>query len=298
MGQRNKPIKLVAAIVGCVLLDIILHVATSSYSTMPESPNYSILATWLGTEPTVTLWALLAFCSAAGVFCRFQNSIPGSGLRKGLRYGSAIALLWLFAMLEGVPLFGHAVINEFVVGLSDALPVLVMGVLLGGLIVKNGQPAKVFWFTLNQKLLAVGVFSLVFVCGRYAAYFTGVMQSGLQTSPFNTFMWTLLMGACIGMIFILLGPAAQTSSLKRSAALFGCCIFGVNWAVFLLFMPMLFSGFWADVLIRIAIDIGLVTSAYYLTFGFIINRSQEAGNTNFYGGMQTEVHSIFFKGGI
>lgn len=274
--EKKTSLKFVAIIAVCVLLDIIGHLATSKYSTMPEPPNYSMLATWWGTELTVTLWALLAFFGAASVFCRFQNSIPGSGLAKGLRYGSAIALLWLFAMLEGVPLFGHAVINEFVVGLSDAIPVLVMGALLGWLIVKKGQPAEPPGLTLKQKLLAVGVFSVIFVCGRYAAYSMEVIRSGLHTSPYHTFMWTLLMGACIGMTYILLGPAAHTFSIRRSAAVFGCCLFGVNWAVFLVFMPLLFSGFLTDVMFRIIIDILLVTIGYYLSHSFIINRSQQA----------------------
>lgn len=86
---------------------------------MPDTPNYSSLAKLLGTEVTATLWALFAFSGVAYVFYRFQNTIPGVGFTKGLRYGSAIALLWLFVMLEGVSLFSNPLINEFVVGLSD-----------------------------------------------------------------------------------------------------------------------------------------------------------------------------------
>jgi hypothetical protein len=73
------------------------------------------------------------------VFYRVQHNIPGVGLKKGLRYGFAIALLWLFAMLEGVSLFGNPAINEFVVGLSDAIPVLLMGILLSLFVVKKAR---------------------------------------------------------------------------------------------------------------------------------------------------------------
>lgn len=270
----NPPIKFMAIILACVLLDIILHIVTSAYSTTPGTAQYTVLGMWLGTELTAILWALLAFSCAAAVLCRFQNSIPGSGLNKGLRYGLAIALLWLFAMLEGVPLFGHALINEFVVGLSDAVPVLVMGALLGWFVVKKGQHNKSVRFTIKQKLLAIGVFSAIFVMGRYLAYSTGAIQSGLQTSPLYTFLWTLLMGAGIGMVYILLGQAAQTPSLKRSVAVFGFCIFGINWAVFLIFMPLLFTGFFIDVLLRITIDILLVTIGCYLVFKLTYSRYQ------------------------
>ncbi len=264
--KKNTRIKFVAIIVICVLLDIILHLVTSGYSTMPETPYYSTLAELLGTEVSATLWALLAFSSAAYVFYRFQNNIPGAGVKKGLRYGSAIAMLWLFAMLEGVALFGNPVINEFVVGLSDAIPVLIMSTLFGLLIVKNCENTKSDLFTLKQKLLTICIFSVIFIFGRYVAYFAGIIQSGYQTSPFYTFLWTLLMGACIGIVCILLGQAAKTSTLARSSVIFGFCIFGINWAVFLVFMPILFTGFLIDVLFRIVVDILLVIIGYYLTF--------------------------------
>ena len=74
------------------------------------------------------------------------------------------------------------------------------------------------------------------------------------------------MGACIGVVCILLGNVGNTLSLRRRAEKFGFLIFGVNWATFLLFMPLLFSGFLIDVLSRIIIDTLLVTIGYYLTF--------------------------------
>jgi hypothetical protein len=262
----GKRVKIVAIVVVCVLFDIVLHLVTNAYSTMPENPNYSIVATLLGTEITVSLWALLSFSGAAYVYCRIRNVIPGEGVEKGVRYGSAIALIWLFAMLEGVSLFGKPIINEFVVGLSDAIPVFLLAILLSLLNAEKGENAAVKPFTLQQKMTTVSIFSGIFLIGRYAAYVTGVIQSGYQTSLVYTFFWTLLMGACIGVACILLRGIGNTLSQEHRAAKFGFLIFGVNWATFLLFMPLLFSGYFIDVLSRIIIDTLLVTIGYYLTF--------------------------------
>lgn len=261
IGTRAK---IVAIIVVCVLLDVALHLVTSEYSTMPENPSYSIVAKYLGMEVTVSLWALLAYSGAAYVYFQIRRAIPGRGIEKGLRYGLAIALLWLFAMLEGVALFGNPVISEFVVGLSDAIPVLTLGVLLGLLITESGETAAIQPLALREKIKAVAVFTGIFLIGRYVAYFAGVIQSGLQTSPFYTFLWTMLMGACIGVVWILLRNIGNTLSLGRRAARFGFLVFGVNWATFLVFMPLLFSGYLVDVVSRIAIDVLLVTIGYYL----------------------------------
>ncbi|MEQ8174133.1 MAG: hypothetical protein ABRQ26_03605 [Syntrophomonadaceae bacterium] len=262
----SKWLVIMAIIAVSVLFDIVLHLVTSVYSTMPENPNFSIVAKLLGMEITVSLWALLSFSGAACVYCRIRNAIPGKGIRKGLKYGSAIALLWLFAMLEGVPLFGNPIINEFVVGLSDALPVFIMGILLSLLKAEKGENAAVEPFTFGQKMMAVSMFTGVFLIGRYAAYFTGAIQSGHQISPFYTFLWTLLMGACIGVVCILLGNSVDMLSVESRAVKFGFIMFGVNWATFLSFMPLLFSGYLSDVLSRIIIDTLLVTIGYYLTF--------------------------------
>ena len=259
--------KIVATIVVCVLFDIVLHLVTSVYSTMPENPNYSVVAEFFGTEITAFLWALLAFSGAACVFCLIRNVIPGEGVEKGLRYGSAVALLWLLAMLEGVALFGNPIINELVVGLSDAIPVFLFGILLSLLKTEKGENAAVEPLTLGQKMTAVSMFAGIFLIGRYAAYFAGVIQSGYQTRPFYTFFWTLLMGACIGVVGILLGNNGNTLSLEHRAAEFGIVIFGVNWTTFLVFMPLLFSGYLIDVSARIIVDTLLVTIGYYMTFG-------------------------------
>lgn len=265
--KKKKLVKIVPIILLCVLIDIGLHLVTSDYSTMGKNPNYSKLADLLGTEITATIWALLAFSTVAYVFFSAQNRIPGVGFKKGLRYGSAIALLWLFAMLEGVSLFGNSVINEFVIGLSDAIPVLVMCVLLSLVEAKKEDNPEIKPFTLSQKIIAVSVFSGIFLCGRYIAYFTQVIKSGYQTRPSSTFLWTLLMGACIGEVYILLGNTGNTLSVKRRAVKFGGLIFGVNWAAFLIFMPLMFSGYLIDVLRRIFLDIFITTVGYYLTHG-------------------------------
>ncbi|HNX29442.1 MAG TPA: hypothetical protein PKN87_08550 [Syntrophomonadaceae bacterium] len=264
MKKKQLP-KTIAIILICVLIDIALHSITSTYSTMPENPNYSKIAGLFGTEITATFWALLAFSGAAFVFYRIQSSIPGVGLAKGFRYGTAISLLWLFAMLEGAALFGNAIINEFVVGISDAIPAFLLGILLSLSIAKKGEHSELKQLTLSQKILTVCVFTGVFLMGRYVAYFTGLIQSGHQASPFYTFLWTLLMGAWIGAACILLVNPGNTLRWKPGAKIF-IMFFGINWATFLIFMPLLFSGFIADVLSRIILDILLVTIGYYLAF--------------------------------
>jgi hypothetical protein len=262
--KKGQIIKVVAIVLVGVVLDILLHVVTSPYSTIPENPAFSFVAGILGTEITASLWALFAFSGVTFVFFRIRNEIPGEGVKKGLRYGSAIAILWMFAMLEGVSLFGNSLIKEFVVGLSDAIPVFVMSVLLSLLKTNKAESDPSAAFTLKQKIKAVSFFAGIFLIGRYVAYFSGVIRSGIQTRPLPTLIWTILMGLVIGVAFVILGNNGINRSIKHRAVKFGVLIFGMNWAVFLLFMPFLFSGYIADASLRIVIDITLAMIASFL----------------------------------
>jgi hypothetical protein len=262
--KKGQIIKVVAIVLVGVVLDVILHVVTSPFSTIPENPAFSFVAGILGTEITASLWALFAFSGVAFVFLRIRNEIPGEGIKKGLRFGSAIALLWLFAMLEGVSLFGNPLIKEFVVGLSDAIPVFMMSILLSLLQTDKVEVHPTTAFTLSQKIKTMSAFSGIFLIGRYIAYFSGVIRSGIQTRPLLTLIWTILMGFFIGVAFVLLGNNRIEQSIKHRVVKFGLLIFGLNWAAFLLFMPLLFSGYIADALLRIVIDVILAMIASYL----------------------------------
>lgn len=262
--KNYQIVKIFLIVLVCVVLDIILHIVTSSYSTMPDNPNFSLVAIVLGVEITAFLWALFAFSGVSFVYWEIRNEISGGGIKKGLRYGIAIALLWLFGMLEGVSLFNHPFIKEFVVGLSDAIPVLVLSVLLSTLRNEKCESDFTATFIGRQKIKIVLIFTVTFLTGRYIAYFSGVIQSGNQIRAVQTFIWTLLMGVSIGIAFVLLGKSKNVQSLKYKSIKFGFLIFGLNWALFLVFMPLLFSGYIGDVFLRIIIDTTLVTIASYL----------------------------------
>lgn len=264
MNIREK-LQIVLIVSGCVLLDIFLHVLTAPYGTMPIDPDLNFVAEIMGVETVAAFWAVSAFSVVAFVFLRIREFLPGGGVKKGFLYGASVALLWFLAMLEGVSLFGNPLINEMVVGLSDAIPVLLLGVSLGfvkpsegpAICSGTGLPAK--------KHQAIVLFAAIFLAGRYCAYTTGVIKSGIQVRPVGTFLWTLLMGIAIGATFEWLDMHRKGKSSRQRVGEFALCVFCLNWGAFLMFMPLLFSGYIADVLIRIALDTSLVMIASYLT---------------------------------
>jgi hypothetical protein len=259
--------KYIIIVAFCSILDMSFHVMTSKISTIPNTSNFSILTKVIGVTQSAILWILIAFSSVAYVFYLYKNKLPGvNNTLKGLRYGSTISLLWLFGMIEGVSLVGNTLIHETVMGLCDAFPIIVMGLLLGKFTTeRTAIKQKNNSFNPCTILLSVFIFSIVFLVGRYLFYFTRIIESGYETRPYSTFIWTFLMGLCIGVTYISLGKSTQSSSTILSSVKFGVTIFGINWSVFLVFMPIIYEGNLIKFIIRCTIDIILVILGYYIS---------------------------------
>jgi hypothetical protein len=113
--------------------------------------------------------------------------------------------------------------------------------------------------------ISIQIFTVIFLVGRYSLYCTNIIRSGYQSTPYFTFIWTLFMGVCIGITYLMLGKATYSTSTFKSAVKFGVVIFGVNWGMFNIFIPIIIKGLVADTIIRIATDILWVILSYYLS---------------------------------
>lgn len=262
----NKKIKYIFIVFFSIILAMTFHVMASNYSTTPKIANWSFLVKKIGLVPTIIVWYVIAYGSICYIFYKYENKFTGLNSIKGLRYGIAIGILWLWGMLQGVSLYGNPMINEFITGICDALPIVLMGLLLGIFTTKsNYVENKKKSVNPSNILLSIFAFSIIFLIGRYFFYYTNIIKSAYQTSQYFTFVWTLLMGTCIGITYILLGKATQSSSLFLSSVKFGIIIFGINWLVFIAFMPFILDGLLIDSIIGVIADTLLVILSYYIS---------------------------------
>lgn len=276
MGNIKK-LKYIAVVTLCSILDFSLHGITSKISPGPELNNLSLLAKTIGTLPVVMLWILIAYSIVVYVFYRYEDKLPGVKSEKGLRYGIAIGLLWLWGVVEASSISGTTLIHETLGGISDGGPVVLMGLLLATFTIKkNSIEDKKTTFNLTNIFSSVLIFSSVFLVGRYCIYFTRFIKSGYETRPCATFIWTLFMGMFVCVIYNLLGQTTKSSSTLLSAIKFGVIIFGVNWAVFQLFMPLVFEGTLVDIIIRSFADILFATLSYYLSESLVRKMYQKS----------------------
>lgn len=264
--SKSEKVKYLGIIILCSFLDMSLHILTSGISSIPEGGNFSFLVKILGLQGAAVLWIVAAFSAVAGLFLKYKDKLPGVGCTRGLRFGTAIAVLWLCGMFEGVPLLGHTLLFEGAMGLSDAIPVVIMGTLLG-LVAKKDRQVEVNSnkTSASNKVIAVIIFSATYLVGRYLFYITKIMESGYQVRPYETFIWTLAMGACIGVAYTMIGQITKSASTLIGSIKFGGIIFGLSWFSFLIFVPILYAEMLGFTMIRVTADIFLVSLSYYLS---------------------------------
>lgn len=274
-----KKIKYILIITLSSILAMVLHGIASGSSTVPKEANWSVFVKTVGLLPVITLYFFAAFAIITYLFHRYEDRLPGIKSGKGIRYGFAIGLLWLWGMLEGVSLSGNPFVSEFITGICDAVPIVFMGLLLGKFTTESNDNKDMKKPSGPSHIVfSITVFSVVFLLGRYSFYYTKVIKSGYESSPYFTFIWTLLMGACIGVAYLLLGQTTQSSSLFLSAIKFGVILFGVNWCIFTVLIPLIFAGTVFDSVIRMLLDTFLVILSYYLSEAL----EKRKGSINFF----------------
>ena len=213
-----------------VILDIAAHQLAPQLTTSAESGTSgaipfppSIIARLGLFVPVFLVFALVAFGLLAAVFVYLQADLPQSRWKKGLLYGLSFGGLWYIGMLEASLVLGTPLKQELFMGFADALPIFIMGVLLGAFV----------GTTQNSRLRQARVSAIVIPCiafcycvGRYIAYISLHIQSAYTTNPLGTFLWTLVMGVWIGIIYWFLESGLKNVSAIKRAIIFGCVVYG------------------------------------------------------------------------
>ncbi len=244
----------------CGALDVLLHVAVGDL--MPLPAEFSPLVERFGFNAVVLVWIALAFTGMGLAFLFWARRMTGSGLSKGLRYGLALGLMIQVAIFEGVGLLGTPFLAELVMGLADAVPIFLMILLLGWRLAPSSPPAAPVPVSAGPRTLLI--FALIYGGGRIGAQMLGIIDSGLDGGAVATILWSFAMGAAIGLVWLMLADLRRGMPRSAAALAFGLGVYGVNWALFMTFVPMVFPDALADTALRVGIDILLVVIAALL----------------------------------
>lgn len=158
-------------------------------------------------------------------------------------------------------------------GLGDAIPVIILCVLVCGLTKMDigAKKSKNKNKVQETKIIFV-VISMLFFIERVVGYYVGYIDNEFQEYPIPVLIWTLAFGMVMGGIYVLLSPIYE--NMKGDTKIIQLLVWsvGVNWVWFNCFMGLILKGLFLKMFLRGGMDILVITIACMITRHFFYKK--------------------------
>ena len=214
---------------------------------------------------------LVVLGALAAVFLLVEPGMRGRGWIKGFRFGAVFAGLWLIGFVEVAALSDTTVAIEVLNGAPDCLSIMSLSVLLGlfasspatadGMVPSSGSAsggaAGRSWMVRSAAV------ALAFLAGRLFSYGVLRMNAVFHPEPAAVAAWTVAMAACVGLLRWVLrdrtGRTRPPAAGPAEALRFGLAVYGVDWFLFNLFLPLFIAVPLGGMVLRAGVDVAAVT---------------------------------------
>lgn len=180
--------------------------------------------------------------------------------------------MWAIYLLEPVPhIEGLPLLDILAYPLADGITLVFLGVLLGRFSGTDSRKDKKVWISSSYATLIA--ISILFIVGRMFSYNVFHIYSSYAARQLDTIIWAAAMGFWIGLMYLLLKPGIPDKSPLLKAIYFAVVIYGLDYFLFNLFMPLVFDyQIWpvgsllayADLFTRSSMDILSVAAGVYI----------------------------------
>lgn len=207
-----------------------------------------------------------------------KSTIPKR--QMGIRFGLSFGCMYLAGMQEVVvsaspcDTYGiDFILYQFFMGLGDAIPVILLCVLVCGFAKinigdkKSKHPNK----EQENKIIFV-VISLLFFIERVVGYYVGYIDNEFQEYPIPVLIWTLVFGMVMGGIYVFLSPIYEDMKGDTKDIQLLVWSVGVNWVWFNCFMGLILNGLFLKMFLRGGLDILVITTGCMVTRYFLRER--------------------------
>ena len=260
---QNKTLKYLLIVFASTILSVLLHQVYDDPLMNLSGKTQSIVIT-SGLFPPVAFTALASTFGIIGfIFLGIQKSLRGSKLRKGMVFGLAMSGVWIIGMTEAHVLFSLSLFGEIYTGIADGSGILVMSLLLGKNLADDTFEEKILPET---TYLAITIIAVIFILVRYLSYSVLHIESSYTTQPLATFLWTMIMGSWIGIMYTLIGMNIYQRNPLKHALLFGGLVFGLQWIIFNLFALLFIVVPVLDLILRSVFDtLAIILGVYFFS---------------------------------
>ncbi|GGI21812.1 hypothetical protein [Bradyrhizobium guangdongense] len=249
----------------CVMVDVALHRLFSWTFDFDYFDNGLPQSVFVrnGTFPLAAVAGfLLMFGFLAAIFLRVRPSLGKLPLPAGQCFFMPIALIMFFGVLESAFVFPTPLRAEIITGVADALPYLLLGLLLDRFVrpmdgLRQGPAVEIapWWSMLWVALFYVG--------GRYVVSYPVLhIASGYIARPAGTLIWTVACGLSVGAFHWLAGSAFPAATPLQKALRVAATL-GIFWLMVQLFYALISAVSVADLVIRGAADTVYLAAGIY-----------------------------------
>lgn len=267
--------KKIIIVLAVTAISLALH-ATIPVAVPITDDVTSVVVDKLSFVGTVSLFFIVTYFLIATVFLKYESKLYGSKITRALMFGGLVGGIWWVGMIEATFIFGTHFIEEFLTGIFDFIPIVILCLLLSIILVKeqkeeNGKTnlttRKHLFASIYCKstLLDVGIFASILVIGRALRYYVDI-NSYYPEDMLKLLIWTIAFALIIALNFIYFKHAAtgNLSSISKSALLFTFVLFGIHYAMFVYFVPLIFQGMFIKLTIVLLYDLLLVLIASFV----------------------------------
>jgi len=189
----------------------------------------------LGFPVVASIYFVLLYLHIFLIYVTLGKRFERGKLRVGVRFGIAFGCMYLFGMqevmVEGSPLTEYGmdfILYQFFMGLGDAIPALVLCVVLAILLL-NGR--KTDEIEHDSKVLdrRIMMFMFFFFVERMFGYCTGLVDSDIKSYTIPVIVWTIVMGMVFGVMDALLSPVFTHCCRKEQILQKNVWTIGANW---------------------------------------------------------------------
>ncbi len=226
--------KICTAVILGLILDMALHIILPIGGIDLKPSDFSQT---IGLIPGIVLLLAIIFTVIAATFVFLYDGLIGQKWGKGIRCGLAMGSLWFVGMFEASVVGVEPWSNTISMAIADAIPVLLMSVVLALLMATEIKST-------TQKVggSAIYIIGLAFMAGRFLEYLILQPQLEYWSNPLVTFSWTLALGLSVGAMYWLLASGLKGKSPMSRTIWFAGVVFGLNWWLFNIFVPVLFQA--------------------------------------------------------
>ncbi|HYF78138.1 MAG TPA: hypothetical protein VD973_13440 [Symbiobacteriaceae bacterium] len=271
----RREIKKLLIVLVTTFVSLVLHVQVPTASPITDD-RLTELARSLSFVGVVILFFLVAYYLIASVFLRYESKMSGAKYERGLTFGLLVGGIWWLGMIEAVFALGTDFVTEALTGLFDLIPIVVLCLLLSAFMVEDQRTIGRERFDARSALVNAAVFLVIVVGGRVMRYFWGIGGHYLENIGLAV-LWTAMFALVISLSYTALSRAGFLArSPLKSALHFTFVLFGVHYALFVYFVPLIFKGLFVTVSIGFGYDL-LFVFLSSLTSYWMFSRRQVCG---------------------